>query len=56
VCINNPGNIICPVTFTGDNYGNWSQLVLNGLKSKNKLVFVDETLIKPDINTLEGHA
>jgi len=52
----NTGNIICPVTFTGDNYGNWSRLVLNGLRSKNKLMFVDRTLIKPDISTLEGHA
>jgi len=51
-----PSNIICPVTFTGDSYGNWSRLVLNGLRSKNKLMFVDGTLIKLDISTAEGHA
>jgi len=51
-----PSNIICAVIFTGDNYGNWSRLVLNGLRSKNKLMFVDGTLIKPDLSTPEGHA
>ena len=49
-----PGNIICPVTFIRDNYGNWSRLVLNGLGSKNKLMFVDGTLIKPDVSTPRG--
>ena len=29
---------------------------MNGLRLKNKLVFVDGTLIKSDINTLKGHA
>ena len=29
---------------------------MNELRSKNKLAFVDGTLIKPDINFPEGHA
>ena len=53
---NSLGNIICPIIFTGDNYANWSRLVTNGLKSKNKLAFVDETLTKPNADSLEGHA
>ena len=52
----NPGNIICPTMFTGDNYANWSHLVTNALKSKNKLAFVDGSLTKPATNSPEGHA
>jgi len=51
-----PGNIICPIIFTGDNYANWSRLVTNSLKSKNKLAFVDGTLTKPNADSPEGHA
>lgn len=47
----NPGNIICPVTVTGDNYANWSRLVTIALKSKNTLVFVDGSQTKPEINS-----
>ena len=32
--LDNPGNIICPIMFTGDNYTNWTHLVTNALKSK----------------------
>lgn len=35
------GYIISPVTLTGQNYGTWSRLVINGLKSKNKLGFCE---------------
>ena len=45
------GIIICPIIFTGDNYANWSRLVTNGLKSKNKLPFVDGTLTKPNVDS-----
>ena len=51
-----PGNIICPIILTGDNYPNWSRLVTNGLKSKNKLGKVDGTLAKPNADCPEGHA
>ena len=27
----NPGNIISPVVITGENYGNWSRIVVNTL-------------------------
>lgn len=39
-----PGYIISLVILNGDNYGNWSRLVLNALKSKNKLGFVNGNL------------
>lgn len=39
-----------------DNYGNWSQPVINALKSKNKLGFVDGTLTKPASTTADVHA
>jgi len=51
-----PDSIISPMMFTGDNHRNWSRFVMNELRSKNKLAFVDGTLIKPDINFPEGHA
>lgn len=51
-----PGNIICPIILTGDNYPNWSRLVTNGLKSKNKDGKVDGTLAKPNADCPEGHA
>jgi len=52
----NRGNTICHIMFTRDNYTNWSRLVTNTLKSKNKLGFVDGSLTKPEINSPEGHA
>jgi len=52
----NPGNIIYPILYTGDNYANWSRLITNGLKSKNKLTFVDGSLTKLETNSPEGHA
>ena len=42
-----PGYIISLVILNGDNYGNWSRLLVNALKSKNKLGFVNGTLEKP---------
>uniref|UniRef100_A0A7C9A7L8 Retrotransposon Copia-like N-terminal domain-containing protein n=1 Tax=Opuntia streptacantha TaxID=393608 RepID=A0A7C9A7L8_OPUST len=42
-----PGYIINPVILNGDNYGNWSRLLVNALKSKNKLGFVNGKLEKP---------
>jgi len=51
-----PGYIISPVTLNGDNYGNWSRLIINALKSKNKLGFVDGTLRKPASTSPEIHA
>ena len=42
-----PGNIISSVSLNGNNYGNWSRLVTNALKSKNKLGFVNGDVAKP---------
>ena len=50
-----PRYIISPVILNGDNYGNWSRLILNTLKSKNKLGFVDGTLTKPASTAPEIH-
>jgi len=44
---NHPGYIINPVILNGDNYGNWSRLFVNALKSKKKLGFVNGDLMKP---------
>ena len=51
----NLGNIICPIMFTDNNYANWSRHVTNAVKSKNKLMFIDGSLTKPERNSLEGH-
>ena len=54
---NHSGYIISLVILNGYNYGNWSQLLINALKSKNKLGFVNGTLQKPiavsDVHALE---
>ena len=50
-----PGNIISLVILNGDNYTNWSRIVTNALKSKNKFCFVDGSLAKPGHNNPEVH-
>lgn len=51
-----PGYVITPVVFNGDNYGNWSRQVLNALRSKNKLAFVNGTLTKDGLTGLDLQA
>jgi len=51
-----PRNIICPVSLDGENYANWSRLVVNALKSKNKLSFVDGSMTKLESSFSEVHA
>jgi len=51
----NPGNIISPIVLTGDHYANWSRVVTNALRLKNKLVFVNGSLAKPEDDNPEGH-
>ena len=51
-----PGNIICSVSLDGENYANWSRVVVNALKSKNKLSFIDGSLTKPDNSFSAVHA
>lgn len=50
------GYIISPVTLTGQNYGTWSRLVINGLKSKNKLGFVNGKITRPEKDSPEEDA
>lgn len=50
------GYIISPVSLNGDNYGSWAWLVVNALKSKNKLGFVDGKLTMPTSTDSEVHA
>ena len=52
----NSGNTICPVSLNRKNYANWSRLATNGLKSKNKVGFIDGSLTWPDITSLDFHA
>ena len=41
--------MIMVVIFEGNNYNLWEQAVRTTLKAKNKLVFVDGTLTRPDL-------
>lgn len=52
----NPGNIISPIILDGENYVNWSRVVTNALKSKNKFVFVNGDISRPDDNSPDVHA
>ena len=45
----NPGALITSVTFTGDNYNEWSTELVNALREKRKLGFIDGTIPKPSI-------
>lgn len=45
----NPGALITSVTFTGDNYNEWSTELINALKAKRKIGFIDGTIPKPSI-------
>jgi len=48
-----PRNIISSVILNWDNYANWSRLTINGLRSKNKVGFVDGTVNKLHNSSLE---
>lgn len=43
----NPGAPLVSKLLTGDNYHAWSRSMTIGLKTKNKLEFIDGTLPKP---------
>lgn len=40
------------IVFNGNNYVNWSRSVSLALGAKNKLEFIDGSLIRPDDNSL----
>ncbi|XP_072078108.1 uncharacterized protein [Arachis hypogaea] len=43
-----PGNPLIPVKLNASNYSSWSRGMLLALKSKNKLKFIDGSIVKPD--------
>lgn len=44
----NPGALITSVTLSGDNYNEWSTEMLNALRAKRKIRFIDGTIPKPN--------
>lgn len=46
----NPGALITSVMFTGENYNEWSIELVNALKAKRKLGFIDGSILKPSID------
>lgn len=43
-----PGSLLTPIVFTGKNCHSWARAMRVAFKSKNKLRFVDGTLMEPD--------
>ena len=43
----NTGQVLTPILLNGANYERWAKLMLNSLKSKRKIGFVDGTLTRP---------
>lgn len=43
----NPGSMISSVQLTGENYAEWTTEMLNALKAKRKLGFIDGSIKKP---------
>ena len=52
----NLGNIIQSVILYDENYANQSRVVTNALKSKNKFVFVNGDIKRPDDTSSDVHA
>lgn len=44
----NPGALITSVKLKGDNYNEWSLEMLNALRAKKKIGFIDGSLVKPE--------
>ncbi|CAA7044030.1 unnamed protein product [Microthlaspi erraticum] len=47
---NNPGTLITPVLLRGDNYSEWATKLWNSLQAKQKIGFIDGTIVKPETN------
>ena len=43
----NPGSMISSVMLTGENYAEWATEMLNALRAKRKMGFVDGSINKP---------
>lgn len=46
----NPGALITPVILRGDNYSEWATEFWNSLQAKQKIGFLDGSIIKPTTN------
>lgn len=46
----NPGALITPVLLKGDNYSEWATKLWNSLQAKQKIGFIDGSIIKPTSN------
>lgn len=46
----NPGALITPVILKGDNYSEWATEFWNSLQAKQKIGFLDGTIVKPSTN------
>ncbi|KAB5512675.1 hypothetical protein DKX38_029703 [Salix brachista] len=44
----NPGGVLVSCLLKGDNYPTWRRAMMNALRAKNKLGFVDGSLLKPE--------
>ncbi|XP_019431412.1 PREDICTED: uncharacterized protein LOC109338595, partial [Lupinus angustifolius] len=44
----NPGAVLVPALLSGDNYHAWSRAMIMALQMKNKMMFVDGSLPKPE--------
>ncbi|XP_074293284.1 uncharacterized protein LOC141620265 [Silene latifolia] len=54
VHVEQPGQIITPVAFNGNNYDEWSRLFRPSLMAKGKLGYIDGTIIKPSATSDES--
>ena len=46
-----PGQILVTQPLNGDNYATWSRAITMALEAKNKLGFIDGSLLKPEPNS-----
>ncbi|XP_042018912.1 uncharacterized protein LOC121766717 [Salvia splendens] len=52
----NPGVVLVPQLLAGSNYSTWSRSFTTALLAKNKLVFVDGSILRPPSDDLLYHA
>ena len=50
----NTGQVLTPILLNGSNYERWAKLMLNSLRAKRKIGFVDGTLKRPSDNSDEA--
>ena len=51
-----PGAVLVSCLLKGDNYPTWRRAIMNALRAKNKLIFVDGSLLKPEEDNKEIQA